>query len=280
MKKVILTGILLLSCSLVFASPSTTLTIPNSFSANTTIQSASVNGDFNQVANIFNSHTHTDITQLGTVTTGNWAGTAITLQYGGTGKDNSASVTGAIPYVSTGTIATLAAGTSGQVLQSKGALNAPSWVNAGKVAQIVNSYTTAQVTDNTHMPYTSVPQNTDGSQALTLAITPTSATNILKIDVDLVVSDANVGGDVINIALFQDSTAAALDAVPTFWTGAGEGSITLSYFMTAGTTSATTFKARFGALSTTSYLNSHTNGNALYGGSFCRSTMSVTEYMP
>lgn len=54
--------------------------------------------------------------------------------YGGTGQDLSAVTVGAIPYFSgTGTVGTLAAGTSGYVLKANGA-GAPSWVAQSAIA--------------------------------------------------------------------------------------------------------------------------------------------------
>ena len=68
----------------------------------------------------------TNVTTLGTVATGTWNATAIGLSKGGTNASLTAA-NGGIVYSDTSALAILAAGTSGQLLQSNGAA-APSWV--------------------------------------------------------------------------------------------------------------------------------------------------------
>lgn len=66
------------------------------------------------------------ITSTGTITSGTWNGTTIAPQYGGTGLNTSATAAGALLYTSaTGTWATRAAGTAGQVLTMAGGV--PTW---------------------------------------------------------------------------------------------------------------------------------------------------------
>ncbi len=89
MKKILfLTLGILLFVRSAYSSPSNTISIPTSFNPQTTAASSEVNSDFNEVQTKFNAHTHTDITSLGTVTTGGWAGTIISKTYGGTGNAN------------------------------------------------------------------------------------------------------------------------------------------------------------------------------------------------
>ena len=103
-----------------------------------------------------------------------------------------------------------AVGSSGNVLTSDGTNWASAAAGAGKIVQAVNvtdhtlSTTTATIPqDNT------TPQNTEGLELFTLAITPTSASNKLLILAD--VNMANTGAIITRIvALFQDSTAGAL----------------------------------------------------------------------
>jgi hypothetical protein len=67
----------------------------------------------------------------GAVTFGIWKGTAIATQYGGTGQDWSGVAQGSIPYFSgTGTMTTLAPGTSGYVLMTQGAGANPTWTDS------------------------------------------------------------------------------------------------------------------------------------------------------
>tara|TARA_R110000822_G_scaffold57487_1_gene144501 strand:- start:37 stop:627 length:591 start_codon:yes stop_codon:yes gene_type:complete len=144
----------------------------------------------------------------------------------------------------------------------------------GKVVQIVN------VTDGTLKSGTTVlpaddtiPQNTEGTEWMTLAITPTSATSKLLIQVV-----CNMGNDSTvdsALALFQDSTANALAA--SFIHNFNSPKIfTINHFMAAGTTSATTFKVRGGANAGTNRFNGKST-NRLYGG-VASSSITITEY--
>lgn len=85
MKKFILLIGLLFWVSVCFASPSNSITIPNSFSASTSIVSAETNANNNEIASKYNAHTHIDLTQVGTIISGTWAATTVGVTYGGTG---------------------------------------------------------------------------------------------------------------------------------------------------------------------------------------------------
>lgn len=122
----------------------------------------------------------------------------------------------------------------------------------------------------------SKPQKTEGIEVLTLSITPTNANNKLIIR-------ANLYGEAVTeaylqIALFQDATADAL-AVSSFYAhaaGWGQKAI-LSWSMSAGTTSSTTFKIRCGRTVTNStYINANNAGSALYDGTYL-SYMEILE---
>lgn len=90
-----------------------------------------------------------------------------------------------------------------------------------------------------------IPQNTDGTQLLTVSITPKATSNKLIIRVEGVASNSAVGSNWA--ALFQDSTAAAL-AARAWAVNVIDSMVPFSfaYQMTAGTTSSTTFKVRIG----------------------------------
>lgn len=76
---------------------------------------------------------YTGITGVGTLATGVWNGTPVGTQYGGTGQNWITQTVGRIPYFSTtGTLATLATGDAGKLLQTNGAA-APSWTGAPSV---------------------------------------------------------------------------------------------------------------------------------------------------
>jgi hypothetical protein len=141
-----------------------------------------------------------------------------------------------------------------------------------KVVQVVASQTGASSSTSNILPDdNTVPQNTEGAEFLSLAITPTSATNILQIDVVLFGSINNNRNLVV--ALFQDSTAGALAAASTYQGSTGElVTVTFRHRMTAGTTSATTFKVRAGAGASTATLTV----NGKFGG-VAASSITITE---
>jgi len=144
--------------------------------------------------------------------------------------------------------------------------------NAGKIIQIVNVQTGAVATGTTNtVDDDTIPQKTEGTEFMTLAITPTNSSNKLMIEITANVSDD--GGDILQMALFQDDTANALAAV------ADEGdfhrNITLRHFMTAGTTSETTFKMRAGGRNGTTTFNGI--GSARRFGGVCASSITITE---
>jgi len=161
------------------------------------------------------------------------------------------------------------------------------WVATGGagssvVVQVKNTQTGAVATGSTGIPYDdTIPQNTEGDEYMTLAITPTSATNKLRIDVVWV--GTTVGQAWIIVALFQDSTANALAAACDFHTVSTSGTTTtFTHYMTSGTTSATTFKVRAGIDSGgaggTMTFNGQSGGR-IFGG-VSASSITITEIVP
>jgi hypothetical protein len=94
------------------------------------------------------SATQDNITRLGTIATGVWNGTAVTVGYGGTGI----ATTTAYSVICAGTTSTGAfqslssVGTSGQVLTSNGAAALPTWQAAGGGGNSVVDQTTTPQT--------------------------------------------------------------------------------------------------------------------------------------
>lgn len=125
-----------------------------------------------------------------------------------------------------------------------------------------------------------IPQNTEGAEFMTLAITPTSATNRLRIEFN---ANASAGGSAQGpvVALFQDTTADALQVRSTRPADSNHPSpIHLLHDMVAGTTSATTFKIRFGRNSTSaSAFIGQAKDSATYGAAD-PSILTIEEYVP
>ena len=141
---------------------------------------------------------------------------------------------------------------------------------AGTILQIVNFQTGALATGTTVIPQDdTIPQNTEGNQYLSLAITPTSATSKLKIDV--VVNGAVSAGAYFTVALFQDSTVSSIAAINVTPTNS-----LLSHYMVSGTTSATTFNVRCGPSSAATFTLNGLSSARLLGGVFA-SSITITE---
>lgn len=151
-------------------------------------------------------------------------------------------------------------------------------VAAGAVVQVVNTQTGAVSTGTTTIPLDdTIPQNTEGDEVMTLSITPKSTTNKLKIEVTGYFANSSAAPTQTSMALFQDAT---VDALAAAWGGRNsgtndEGGVTLVHYMTAGTTSATTFKVRAGATAGTLTFNGRA-GARIYGGVMA-SSITITE---
>lgn len=195
---------------------------------------------------------------------------------------------GDLIYASSATAwARLGYGTAGYLLKTQGTGANPAWVNiaadstylpAGSVIQIVNTQNVTSSTGTTAIPFDdTIPQNTEGDEYMTLAITPTHASNKLKIDV-IVQGGPTSSAAIMSAALFQDSTAGALAASCTNnLLGNTGGQVVFTHFMVAGTTSETTFKVRAGTENAgiTFRLNG-ADGSRRYGGVMATS-MTITE---
>ena len=121
-----------------------------------------------------------------------------------------------------------------------------------------------------------IPQNNEGGEFMTLSITPKSASNKLLIQV-VMCGGANDGARQITSALFQDSTANALATVGHYQVqSTGMVTVTFNHYMTAGTTSATTFKVRGGASIGNYTLNGYNNTTRTMGG-VTASSITITE---
>lgn len=133
------------------------------------------------------------------------------------------------------------------------------------------SFTAVAYSDDPHT-------SSEGVEIITVSITPTNASNKLVIVFSPPVADIATSTARLVTSLFQDSTTNALystmdygfsEAQPTARSG-------IMYAMTAGTTSATTFKVRMGTDTGSFYVNGDQSGR-LYGGGLGMQ-LSVTEY--
>lgn len=146
----------------------------------------------------------------------------------------------------------------------------------GDIVQRVTTVTGAVATGTTLIPGdNTIPQNTEGDQYMTLAITPTSAANYL--DIEVVWNGTSSVSSHIGVALFQDSTANALAATYVAVSGGGFAqNACFKYRMTAGTTSATTFKVRAGGNTAGTVTFNGVGGAQIFGGVMA-SSITITE---
>lgn len=151
---------------------------------------------------------------------------------------------------------------------------------SGAVVQVKNYQTGAVATGTTLIPADdTIPQNTEGTEFMTLAITPTNASNKLVIQVHSNLTSHTATRYLI-AALFQDSTANAL-AASWYWQQVADGSaaVGFTYVMTAGTTSATTFKVRGGTDQASTITLNGGDGARFFGG-VMMSSITITEVVP
>jgi len=144
--------------------------------------------------------------------------------------------------------------------------------------QRVSISTSALVTCSTIIPADdTIPQITEGTQVLSLAITPKSATSTLFIEFASPCScDATATLSPI-VALFQDSTANALEAHYLALTNSRSSELFIRHIMTSGTTSSTTFQIRVGPSAGNCYVNGSVTGTRLEGG-VSNTNLTISEY--
>jgi len=147
----------------------------------------------------------------------------------------------------------------------------------GSVVQVVTTLSSAVATGTTTIPRDdTIPQNTEGDQYMSLAITPTNSNNLLIIECVGVVS-SSAANESFTAALFQDTTANALAVGQNFQgTATASTALPIFYSMTAGTTSSTTFKVRIGGDGAGTTTFNGAGGLRKYGG-ITQSYMKITE---
>lgn len=150
----------------------------------------------------------------------------------------------------------------------------------GDLVQVQQNSTGAVATGTTQIPADdTIPQNTEGDQYMSQAITPRSAANVLMVRTQGTFSNAMSSTDHLVAALFQDSTANALAVVAKFKANTYiMHDLALSYAARAGTTSATTFKLRAGQTTAGTTTFNGTGGSRQYGGAL-GSFIEVREVM-
>lgn len=145
------------------------------------------------------------------------------------------------------------------------------------VVQVVNKQISATSTSTATFPIdNTIPQIGEGAAYDSLSITPTSATNKLKITVQL-----NASGFFANsliLALFKDADADAIGIGVYTLAIADINTVILTAYITAGTTSATEIKVRVGGFTTNEITYNGYNANPFWGGVF-KSSITIEEIL-
>jgi hypothetical protein len=133
-------------------------------------------------------------------------------------------------------------------------------------------YTSTIPSDNT------IPRSTEGTEVLSVSITPKSATSLLKVEVQLSASEKGNTQDFLTAALFLNSETdarAAIQVGAMYGTPMGNNG-SMIYTMVSGSTSVKTFKVRCGMAGNGAWcFNKNWYENTL-GGTFI-SSITVTE---
>lgn len=144
------------------------------------------------------------------------------------------------------------------------------------IVQAAHFQTGVVATGTTTIPNDdTVPQNTEGDEYMSVSITPTNINNKLLIEV--VCAYAHTAGGIMVGALFQDTDADALAAMPHTFVGANSmESLSFKHEMTADTVSPTIFKLRLGSINAGTTTFNGASGAEKWGGVLA-SSIRVTE---
>lgn len=150
----------------------------------------------------------------------------------------------------------------------------------GFVLQTVYNETTSFIIGNAQMQgnQTSIPVKTDGIQIVTATITPSSTTNKLLVRALVPMTQSSANNTIV--ALFQDTTTAALAAAPGGNDPVKMFTASLAYNLTAGTTGPTTFKINVMNISTFAAswaVNGIVNPQIAFLGGSLRATLVIQE---
>jgi hypothetical protein len=147
-----------------------------------------------------------------------------------------------------------------------------------RTAQIVVTELTADFSTAAAIPFdATIPQSGEGAEYITAAITPTNASSVLEIEVDLAIGGS--AGGIFIAALFKDSDANAIQTWGSAVGGSGIYPFRMVCRVSAGSTSARTYKIRVGSNGITAYINRNSATADLFGATVV-SRLAIREIAP
>lgn len=188
-----------------------------------------------------------------------------------------------LTWDASGNPAAVAVGTSGHFLKSQGAGSVPVFAAAGGgvLVEMKNAALGTTVGGTTRIyPDNTIPQKTEGTEILTLAITPASSSNILVITANVMFEVNDNQNDSGIVFICQDAVTNSLAAVYEQQTVDKGGVMTCIHHMAAGTTSETTFRVRVGNQQTGTWTVNGTGDAGQLLGGVAATTLSIMEYTP
>lgn len=158
------------------------------------------------------------------------------------------------------------------------AINAftPSATNAltGSVIQCLNGQTASVVTINTTLALdNSIPLDAETVQICAVTITPTNASNKLRVTGSVTGSASNAA-IILGLCIFNGTTCVSANWNQSFSTSAEDAAV--EYFVAAGGTGAITFNLKAGVSGNTYYVNGDGGGTRI-GGGVCFANITVQE---
>lgn len=175
-------------------------------------------------------------------------------------------------------------GTSTATTQTQGnnttAPATTAYVDRVAVQQYVTTTSNTVLANSTTIPYDdTIPQSSEGSQYLSVTITPKSTTSKLIISAEFNCTISDVSQFAV-VALFQDADANALKAVGSGFVASGGNvsmeTVSIFHEMVSATTAATTFKLRAGTGGGAQLTMNGAGGSRQFGGA-CISRLDVME---
>lgn len=145
--------------------------------------------------------------------------------------------------------------------------------------QIARNSTGAVATGTTQIPFDdTIPQNTEGDQYMSQAITPLSGANLLRVFHTGFYSNS-AAGNILQTALFRDTTANAVASTVTQANSANQpNEVVITYTALASAATLTTFKTRSGPGGAITVTFNGASSARLYGGTM-DSVLEVLEIM-